>query len=87
MIASTEVFHAKGGGAESMAAALGLPFLGRIPMDPSLSRAGEEGRSLFSQLEKSSSMPALRALISKVIEGAEGAEGQAAAGGGAAMDF
>jgi hypothetical protein len=29
-----------------MAKALGVPFLGRVPMDPSLSRAGEAGMAV-----------------------------------------
>jgi hypothetical protein len=35
-----------------MAKALGIPFLGRVPMDPSLSRAGEAGTavSVFTHL-------------------------------------
>ncbi|CAI5459552.1 unnamed protein product [Closterium sp. Yama58-4] len=41
-----DMFHvgSKGGG-EAMAAAMGVPFLGRVPFDPSLGRAAEEGRS------------------------------------------
>jgi len=30
---------------EGMAKDMGVPFLGRVPMDPSLSRAAEEGTS------------------------------------------
>ena len=30
-----------------MAADMGVPFLGRVPLDAALSRAGEEGRSAF----------------------------------------
>ncbi|GAB4823469.1 hypothetical protein N2152v2_010515 [Parachlorella kessleri] len=45
--AVTEVFHASGGGAERMAQDMGVPFLGRVPLDPALSRAAEEGRSVF----------------------------------------
>ena len=33
-------------GGEAMAKALGVPFLGRVPLDPTLSRAGEAGRSV-----------------------------------------
>lgn len=38
---TTDVFLS--GGAEAMAADLGLPFLGRIPMDPAVVQAGERG--------------------------------------------
>lgn len=48
-IAQTEVFHASKGGAEQMAKDMQVPFLGRVPLDPLLSRAAEEGRSAFDQ--------------------------------------
>ncbi len=38
---TTDVFLS--GGAEAMAADLGVPFLGRIPMDPAVVQAGERG--------------------------------------------
>ena len=47
-IAQTEVFHASKGGAEQ-AKEMQVPFLGRVPLDPLLSRAAEEGRSAFDQ--------------------------------------
>jgi Mrp family chromosome partitioning ATPase len=47
IIAETDVFWAPTGGAETMAKELQVPFLGRIPLDAALSRAAEEGRSLF----------------------------------------
>ena len=46
-VAQTEVFHASKGGAEQMAKDMEVPFLGRVPLDPLLSRAAEEGRSAF----------------------------------------
>lgn len=30
-----------------MAESMGVPFLGKVPLDPALSRAAEEGRSVF----------------------------------------
>jgi Mrp family chromosome partitioning ATPase len=47
IIAETEVFWAPSGGAEAMSKELNVPFLGRVPLDAALSRAAEEGRSLF----------------------------------------
>lgn len=44
--ACCEVFAASKGGAQAMAADMGVPFLGRVPLDPALSRAAEEGQSL-----------------------------------------
>lgn len=44
-----------------MASQMSVPFLGRIPLDPTLSRAAEEGRSACA--DESSSLPALSAII------------------------
>ena len=38
---TTDIFLS--GGAEAMAADAGVPFLGRIPMDPAVVEAGERG--------------------------------------------
>ncbi len=40
LIVQSDVFRATKGGAESMAASMGVPFLGRVPLDPALSLAG-----------------------------------------------
>ena len=34
----TDVFYTSSGGAKSMAAKMSVPYLGTIPLDPSLSR-------------------------------------------------
>lgn len=48
MFAETRLFTpAAAGGAEGMATRMGVPFLGRIPMDPALGQACELGRSVF----------------------------------------
>ena len=58
-----------GGGAERMACDMGVPFLGRVPMDGQLSRASEEGRSVFEggAAAAASSAPALRAIIDRLV--------------------
>ena len=43
LVMHTEVFHVTTGG-EKMASDMGVPFLGRVPLDPAVSRAGEQGR-------------------------------------------
>ncbi len=40
IVAQSDVFKPTKGGAESMAADMGIPFLGRVPLDPALSLAG-----------------------------------------------
>ena len=47
LVAELEVFAATQQGAAAMAAAFQVPYLGRIPLDPSLGRAAELGRSIF----------------------------------------
>lgn len=45
--AHVSVFQASRGGASKMCAVAGVPFLGRVPLDPALAAAAEQGRSLF----------------------------------------
>ncbi len=40
IVAQSDVFKPTKGGAEHMAADMGIPFLGRVPLDPALSLAG-----------------------------------------------
>lgn len=49
LFASTNVFFPSKGGAEVMSKQLGVPFLGKIPLDPKLSLASEEGKSFFGE--------------------------------------
>lgn len=65
LLAETEVFHAEGGGASAMAREMAVPFLGRIPLDPALSRAAEEGCSAIAGA--SASVPALQGIIQQLL--------------------
>lgn len=78
VVAETSVFHASGGGAAHMAADMQVPFLGSVPLDPALSRAGEEGRSVFEGGNSGSSAPALQAIIDKLLAATGGSNGAAA---------
>lgn len=75
VLASADVFHVSGSGAEGMAKAMSVPFLGRIPLDPSLSQAAEEGRSCFSPVADSAlgspSALALQRIIKRVVSSIE----------------
>ena len=88
-VAQTEVFHATKGGAQQMASDMQVPFLGRVPLDPLLSRAAEEGRSAFGSQGGSGdnstkglgkqfmpSLPALQAIIAQLMQLTEGADDQ-----------
>uniref|UniRef100_A0A0C9RIV0 Cytosolic Fe-S cluster assembly factor NBP35 n=1 Tax=Wollemia nobilis TaxID=56998 RepID=A0A0C9RIV0_9CONI len=66
LFAYTEVFHVTGGGAEKMAKDMNVPFLGRVPLDPELSKAAEEGRSCFADSKCRSSASALQRIIKKI---------------------
>lgn len=67
----SDVFAPSGGGAAAMCAKLGLRLLGRVPLDPQLGRAGEEGRSVFGG-----------AAAAGAAVGAATADGAANGGGG-----
>lgn len=64
-----------------MAKDMQVPFLGRVPLDPLLSRAAEEGRSAFASVGKNTkdlghqfmpSLPALQAIIQQLMQLTEG---------------
>ncbi|ESQ28921.1 hypothetical protein EUTSA_v10024147mg, partial [Eutrema salsugineum] len=68
VFAYTEVFDSSGGGAERMCREMGVPFLGKVPLDPKLCRAAEQGKSCFEGSNKCSvSAPALQSIIQKVV--------------------
>ncbi|KAL5213725.1 hypothetical protein ABZP36_002877 [Zizania latifolia] len=43
-------------------------FLGKVPMDPQLCKAAEEGRSCFTDQKFSASAPALKSIIEKLVK-------------------
>uniref|UniRef100_A0A0E0GIJ7 Cytosolic Fe-S cluster assembly factor NBP35 n=1 Tax=Oryza nivara TaxID=4536 RepID=A0A0E0GIJ7_ORYNI len=65
---ASEVFDSSKGGAEKMCNEMGVPFLGKVPMDPQLCKAAEEGRSCFVDQKCSASAPALKSIVKKLIE-------------------
>ncbi|KAL9263639.1 Cytosolic Fe-S cluster assembly factor NBP35-like protein [Drosera capensis] len=67
LIASSEVFDSSGGGAAKMCQDMGVPFLGKVPLDPQLCKAAEEGRSCFADQKCSVSAPALKRIIEKLV--------------------
>ncbi|GAB2229675.1 hypothetical protein Droror1_Dr00013925 [Drosera rotundifolia] len=67
LIASSEVFDSSGGGAAKMCQDMGVPFLGKVPLDPQLCKAAEEGRSCFVDQKCSVSAPALKRIIEKLV--------------------
>ncbi|XP_044966932.1 cytosolic Fe-S cluster assembly factor NBP35-like isoform X2 [Hordeum vulgare subsp. vulgare] len=68
LITCSEVFDSSRGGAEKMCHETGVPFLGKVPMDPQLCKAAEEGRSCFTDQKCSASAPALKSIVKKLIK-------------------
>lgn len=67
LVACSEVFDSSGGGAARMCVEMGVPFLGKVPLDPKLCKAAEEGKSCFVG-DGCVSAPALSAIISKLLK-------------------
>jgi Mrp family chromosome partitioning ATPase len=68
VVACSEVFDSSKGGAEAMCIEMGVPFLGKVPMDPQLCKAAEEGRSCFVDQRCSAIALALESIIDKLIK-------------------
>ncbi|KAI3474965.1 hypothetical protein Pfo_030276 [Paulownia fortunei] len=67
LVAFSEVFDSSAGGGAKMCEEMGVPFLGKIPLDPQLCKAAEEGRSCFDDTKCRVSAPALKAIIEKLL--------------------
>ncbi|KAM7252277.1 hypothetical protein ACFE04_024160 [Oxalis oulophora] len=67
VIACSEIFDSSGGGAEKMCNQVGVPFLGKVPLDPQLCKAAEEGKSCFIDSMCGSSAPALKSIIDTLV--------------------
>lgn len=64
----TKIFAPTTGGAEKMAQELDVPFLGRIPIDPRIAKACDEGRFFLSEFPDSEATKAFNQIITKVKE-------------------
>lgn len=67
LFACSELFDSSGGGAVKMCAEMSVPFLGKVPMDPQLGKAAEEGRSCFEDKKCSASAPAILRIVEELI--------------------
>lgn len=63
----TNIFSA--GGGERLAAEMGVPFLGRIPLDPELARAGDEGYAFMKVHPEHPTARAVQAVADSVLRG------------------
>jgi len=57
----------KTGGGEKMAAQMGVPFLGRLPIDPSVVAACDEGKPFVAATEAGSTRDAVRRIIEEIV--------------------
>ncbi|CAK9874856.1 unnamed protein product [Sphagnum jensenii] len=62
-----EMFYGGAGGAEKMCRQMRVPFLGRVPLDPQLGKAADEGRSCFEDAKCVASSTALTSIIKRVL--------------------
>lgn len=62
----TDIF--KSGGGERMAADMGVPFLGRIPIDPNIVEASDSGRPYVYHYAKSEAAKAFEKVIAPMLE-------------------
>lgn len=67
LVGYAEVFDSSGGGAAKMCSEMGVPFLGKVPLDPRLCKAAEEGRSCFDDSKCGLSASALKRIIDKLV--------------------
>jgi len=63
----TEIFFPTSGGAEKMANEVGIPFLGKIPLDPRLARACDEGKSYLEAYPDSIGCKAFNNVFQKIL--------------------
>ncbi|CAI9766724.1 unnamed protein product [Fraxinus pennsylvanica] len=72
IFAFSEVFDSSAGGGAKMCLEMGVPFLGKVPLDPQLCKAAEEGRSCFEDVKKCPvSAPAIKTIVKKLLSQVE----------------
>ncbi|KAI9920032.1 hypothetical protein PsorP6_015718 [Peronosclerospora sorghi] len=67
-----EVFPASNGGGEAMAKQFNVPFLGRLPLDPNLTGACEQGVSFLDDYPHSVAAPAFSKIVQDIVASVEG---------------
>jgi MinD superfamily P-loop ATPase len=64
----TEILLFKQGGGESLAREMGIPFLGRIPLDPAIVQACDAGRPLTAARAERPAARAFRQVVEAVLQ-------------------
>ena len=69
----THIFHQ--GGGETIAQDLGVPFLGKVPLDPDVVDCGDEGRPVLRAAPESPAADAYRAIAAALMQTGDAARG------------
>ncbi|XP_016047733.2 cytosolic Fe-S cluster assembly factor NUBP1 [Erinaceus europaeus] len=64
----SQIFPPTTGGAEAMCQALGIPLLGRVPLDPLIGKSCDRGQSFLTEAPDSPATAAYRAVIQRIRE-------------------
>lgn len=64
----SQIFPAKSGGAEKMAKEMGIPLLGRLPLDPRIAQCTDKGQDLIAEFADSKSVQGVKEIAEKVFE-------------------
>ncbi|XP_058835394.1 cytosolic Fe-S cluster assembly factor NUBP1 homolog [Topomyia yanbarensis] len=62
----SDIFPAKTGGAEKMCQEMEVTYLGKLPLDPRLTKCCDEGKDFITEYAKSPTVIALRQIVEKV---------------------
>lgn len=74
------IFPATSGGAAKMALEMAVPYLGKIPLDPRIAQACDQGKSFLEEVPDSPATIAYQAIIDQIRAACEGGEAAAATG-------
>lgn len=82
---TSQIFPAAGAGPEGMAAAFGVPFLGKLPLDPLLLSACESGEAYVTKHPSARGVQPFLNITAAVVKGAEGPDAELGAGDGVVL--
>jgi len=68
------IFAPTTGGGESLAKESGVPFLGKVPLDPRIGRACDQGEDFLEEYPDSPASTAMLEIIEKIRDQVEGDE-------------
>ena len=76
----------KVGGGEKAAGEMGIPFLGRIPLEPKMVDSGDSGKPYLLEGEESRAVRSLEAIVDAILTRAPGGSEEESGGGKKAMN-